>query len=660
MKNLKKLLCVMTCFFVVFAGITFADNIKVSATSTGYTRLGGTTRYLTSVQISQNGWPDGSANIVIASGEDYPDALCAAPLAKLYNAPILLTYHDSLYTTDVNHSLVTEIQRLKPTHAFIVGGTGAISSKVESELKSLGISYDRLWGQTRYETSLAIAERVYKDNSNSIGGIAVASGENYPDALSIASIAAAKTMPILLTEKSSMKPAVQSFISNYNKGTTYVIGGSGVIIDSLCSSLPNNKRLGGVDRYHTNLAVINEFTSSGSTSLANLYVAQSYGFADALSGSAEAAKDNAAILLASSNDISDREVDSLNFIHSNLRNINCVKVLGGTGVISDSLANKVINPVRTVLGFTDAGQAALDTMTAYNSTIDEIGICKYSAESDGTIACSTTAPITSGYAKSAKIKALTVVSDGWNSIVHTLLSNPSYRQNFITNLLKDMGDNGRSGVNIDFEHMTAVDRDNFSTFIQELSSALHKSNYLLTVSVVAKTFDDPNDNYAGPYDYAAIGQYADQVAVMTYWENGSPTCQYPIKRVTDDIEYALKVIPRNKILLGLGAYATDWCEYTDSKGNPAYTRTSFDIAKAYSLANQYNNGKFYLDSETECEYFDYTDSLGNKHEVWFDDATTVAYKLKLVNDNDLGGVAIWQLAYPDAGYMNQIKSMLQK
>lgn len=680
MKKFKKLLSVIICFCMIFAGITFADHTEVSATPNSYSRLGGATRYLTSIQISQDGWPKGSDYVVIASGEKYPDALCAAPLAKLYDAPILLTPYGSLAGIDANNSLEKEIYRLHPSHAFIIGGAaGAVSDQVKIELQNLGVpdsNIERLYGDDRYGTSLAVAQKIedtLKSNNSSITGVAVASGENYPDALSIASIAAAKKMPILLTEKASMNSSVSSFIQTYNKNnTTYVIGGSGVIIDDVCNALPNHKRLGGIDRYHTNLEVINEFTTNSDTSLNNLYIAYSYGFADALSGSAEAAKDNAAILLAYYNDIPDHMKDILTYIHSNLRNINTVKVLGGTGVVSDAMANKIIYPDRTVLGYTYGGSTTNGILSNYTSTIDEIATFTFSAGSDGHISNGIrgdgspypTPTSTIDLANSLKTRPMALVTNGFDyGIADSMLSSETYRQNFITDIISIIQKYHYSGVNVDFENVYDSDRNYFTTFIKELYSALHPLNYFVTVSVPAK--EDESTYYA--FDYAAIGQYTDQVAIMTYDDTpGTASCTAPINWVQNVINYAIDVakIPSNKILLGLEPGGRNWCEHTDKDGNTYYTYFDFEgIDLTLKLAAD-NNASFIFEKSSDgtiiSKHFRYIDGSGVPHQVWLEDKDDLAAKLNIVNNENLGGVAIWELSATNSDYLNLIKSMLRK
>ena len=157
---------------------------------------GGANRYDTSIAISRNGWNATSDYAVIASGEDFGDAISAAPLAKKYNAPILLVSKDKLDNGSDDNNISSEISRLKVKKVFLIGGTGSVSENVENILINKGIEVERIAGKDRYEFSVKIAKRVGTDN-----GIVLASGEEFADALSIAPIAAAKGMPVILVPK---------------------------------------------------------------------------------------------------------------------------------------------------------------------------------------------------------------------------------------------------------------------------------------------------------------------------------------------------------------------------------------------------------------------------------------------------------------------------
>lgn len=316
-KNLLLAICVFICTISVI-------NFRVSA-APATQRIGGTDRYDTALKVSQNNWQQ-SNYVVLVSGENFPDALCAAPLATKYKAPILLTQYKNL-----DNNVVNEIKRLGTKNIIIVGGSGVISSDIENVLKNMGIVTNRIYGSDRYGTSAEVAKKIGTSN-----GIALASGENFPDALSIASIAASRQIPILLTESKVLPDSTKQFLNNNSGSKCYVIGGTGAVSDNVVNGLSNYKRLSGSDRYETNTAVIKEFWDN--ISFNTVYVANGEGFADALSGSVAAAKSYSPIVLVHNSYGSQQPL-----VHSYLQYISSIIVLGGTGVVPDSIVQKLMN-----------------------------------------------------------------------------------------------------------------------------------------------------------------------------------------------------------------------------------------------------------------------------------------------------------------------------
>ncbi|MDP4178214.1 MAG: cell wall-binding repeat-containing protein [Bacillota bacterium] len=267
-------------------------------------RISGVNRYDTSVQIAKKNWTT-SDYAVLARGDDFADALSSGPLAKTYNAPVLLSQTGSL-----DPEVIDEIKSLKVKTIFIAGGTGAISADIQTALEAKSITVKRFAGKDRFETSELIAVEI-KAKLGTITDVAIATGINYPDALSIAPIASSKGAPIILTDGKKISDSAKKFITDNNVTNTYIVGGTGVIspdiendVDKLTVNGANVKaiRLGGKDRYDTNAKIIDYFKDDIDFSQIYLAVGDGQtatdGFPDALSGSALAGANNAAIVLA--------------------------------------------------------------------------------------------------------------------------------------------------------------------------------------------------------------------------------------------------------------------------------------------------------------------------------------------------------------------------
>lgn len=614
-------------------------------------RLAGIDRYETAIKVSEDSWQK-SDYVIIASGEDFPDALCAAPLAKKYNAPILLTPKNQM---PVN--VMQEIQRLGAKNVFIVGGTGAISSNVESSLSKLNIQTTRIQGQDRYETSAKVAQMIGTSN-----GVVIASGENFPDALSIAPIAATKQMPILLTSSKALPLSIKNIALSSN-ASKYVIGGSGVISDSAVASLNGYKRLSGVNRYETNIAVINEF--SNAIDFSNLYISTGNNFADALSGSAAAALTSSALLLTDGTDI-----NTNSFFQSKYYSIISAKVLGGTSVVSDLVIKALISapPPKVILGYAtyyySGDSLSYNSLKTNSNLIDQIATDSYNTDESGNLKLTYKNTDGTGllptsqisYANSKNIDTYAMVSNCFDgSVTKTLLENDANRANLINNILQAVKSNNFKGVNIDFEGIYPYDRAYLTAFMSGLYNTLHPLGYKVTIAVPAKTVDNLSDGWTGAYDYAEIANYADEVVIMTYDEHyagGSPGPIASAWWVQSVVNYAVNYIPSQKILLGLAAYGYDW----PSSGASA---KAYGVDSIYNLASNYG-AQIKWDAASDTNYFTYTDSSSINHSVWFENSTSIAYKLDIVNNNNLGGVAIWRIGLENSDYWTTLKTKLNK
>lgn len=285
-------------------------------------RLSGADRYATAAAIAQDGWTQ-SDYAVLAYGENYPDALSAAPLAKKYDAPILLTGSNSLPDATKQTLIILQVK-----NAFIIGGTGIITSAVEDELKAMNITPTRIAGSDRYDTAVQVANQLVSPSE-----VFVTTGEDYPDALSIAPIAAIKQEPVILVHKDYMPDSVKAYVASHNITKTYIIGDTDIIDDRVVNQFPNAERIKGVDRYVRNINANIKFSTLFASK--DISVATGEGFADALTGTAYAAKKGIPIVLV--NGYPPAFTRLYTVINLNMANsVNGTPyVFGGTGVVSD-------------------------------------------------------------------------------------------------------------------------------------------------------------------------------------------------------------------------------------------------------------------------------------------------------------------------------------
>jgi len=311
-------------------------NFKMNKHKIGLIRLAGLNRVDTSLEIAKENYTGLVSNVILATAENFPDALAGSVLAYKLNAPILLIGK----TEDDQNKVISYLKDYMDTKGtvYILGGNVAVSDAVEGKIAASGFSHiTRIGGVDRYETALKIADALDVLTGTPI---VLVYGENFPDALSISSVAAAMQYPIFLVHSDGISDPVKKKIAEINPSRVYVIGLQAVIstaVEDQVSELTtlgkgSIVRIGGVDRFETSLAVAKYFNLSGQ----NVSVATGILFPDALTGSVYAANTNAPIILADVN-FTDNIMDYLK-----TRNSTGVTIFGGEFVINKGIEQELL------------------------------------------------------------------------------------------------------------------------------------------------------------------------------------------------------------------------------------------------------------------------------------------------------------------------------
>lgn len=230
------------------------------------------------------------------------------------------------------------------------------------------------------------------------------------------------------------------------------------------------------------------------------------------------------------------------------------------------------------------------------------------------------------------------------NLAHTVLSSPSIRSTTITNIINTMKNKGYRGVNIDFENVLPSDRENYNTFLQEAVNRMHPEGFFVSTALAPKTSAEQRGPLYEAHDYPAHGRIVDFVILMTYewgYRLGPPQAISPLNEIVKVLNYAVSVIPRNKIFFGFQLYARDWM-IPHVQGQQAET---FSPQEAVERAVQYG-APIQYDYTAQSPFYRYTDSKGQGHEVWFEDARSAQAKFDTVKAYNLRGISYWALGYP--------------
>lgn len=252
-------------------------------------RLSGANRYATAIRASAETFaPKSVQTVVIATGEDFPDALSASALAGAYGGPILLTRTDSL-----PDGLLAEITRLGATKVDIVGGTSVVSPAVEAALKRTGRTVTRVAGSNRYQTSAAVARRIQAVmGPRSALTAFVVNGENYADATAVSPYAYSQVMPVLLTQPKALSGDTAAVTAGIGVTHAVIAGGTGVVSAAVATQLDavsgveTVHREGGANRYETTTKIAQYAVDMFWASNEQVGIATGADFPDALGGGA--------------------------------------------------------------------------------------------------------------------------------------------------------------------------------------------------------------------------------------------------------------------------------------------------------------------------------------------------------------------------------------
>ena len=308
-------------------------------------RLEGSNRIETAIEASKDLFSNGTNVVVLANADRFTDVLAANPLAAQENASSLLTNKDKLA-----ENTLKEIERLGAKKIYISGGYEAVSKKAVDELRNKGYEVVRFDGKDRYETARKIADKVREKGNKEV--VELASGENFPDALAMTSMAVRDNAPILLTKENSMPAETKKALAEYDVKTVKIAGLEKAVSKDVEKQIKdgfeivkgnkedNNvydgaesiRRIGGKDRYETASKIANEIYP---TTKLGVY-ATGENFPDALIAGNYAAKKHAPVLLVKKNTLP----ESVKVYTENAK-MEKVTIIGGDKAVSENVVEMI-------------------------------------------------------------------------------------------------------------------------------------------------------------------------------------------------------------------------------------------------------------------------------------------------------------------------------
>ncbi|SFE68688.1 cell wall-binding repeat-containing protein [Peptostreptococcus sp. D1] len=336
MKKRKKLLTLLiVLIFTIVTPISFADssdNISDN-TSIKVQRISGGDRYETSTAVAKEIQKNSNYfyYTILASGENFPDALSAGSLASELGVPLLLTEKKT-----IPQKVVGTIDELQIGKLYLVGGENSVGKEIEKQISEVfrGTKIERIYGKNRLFTAISVAEKIREYRRYLLLGETVATYNSnaFSDALSAAPFMYQYNKQFKNGYSLPLLPFVE-VENNYFPGIYIAFGGK--------NSIPNDAdvRLSGSDRYKTAVEVAKAYKTMLKMDIDTIVLVDGENYPDALTSTPLASKQNAAVLLTKSDKLN---VDTKEYIKSN-PNIKNIIIVGGENSVSKDIEQELLN-----------------------------------------------------------------------------------------------------------------------------------------------------------------------------------------------------------------------------------------------------------------------------------------------------------------------------
>jgi len=303
------------------------------------------------------------------------------------------------------------------------------------------------------------------------------------------------------------------------------------------------------------------------------------------------------------------------------------------------------------------------SMASFEAHVDKIGVLVptwYGVDKNGLVNGAPNPGILAT-AKAHRLPVMPIISLTERANLHALMANEPAKAQMIAAMIREAKANGYVGFHFDFENIAWTDRDAFSLMTKQTAEALHKEGLLLTVAVCPNAPGHPGrgafskwmyEYWRGVYDIEALGKSADFLSFMTYdqhtrWTTPGPVGGMPW--VMENIDYALKVVPKEKISIGIPLYGYHWYAGNPVKadGTEASNISAdyYDADEWQPFVRQYNIKVQWDDVEQESWFWFNRDQM--REWAFVPDARSFKARLDVMNKYGLQGFSAWVLGSED-------------
>ncbi len=331
----------------------------------------------------------------------------------------------------------------------------------------------------------------------------------------------------------------------------------------------------------------------------------------------------------------------------------CAAVLSFHAPLSAQTAPK------TLFYMTEEGPSERDFL-AHKAKIDTLVPTWYNVDATGLVYGAPNALVLRE-AKAAHVQVIPILALFDKTAAHTLLTDLHAQDEMNAALIRECKRNGYDGFQFDFEDIMWTDRDALSSTVKRTADALHKEHLSVQIAAVPNAPGYPGhtaynkwmfEEWRGGYDYKALGESVDLLCLMTYDQHTRWTMPGPVGGwlwTTMNMDYALKVVPKEKLSLGIALYGYHWYAgdpglgKAEKKPNPVADYISY--SNAISLRESYDGQPQWDPVDHTAWFYFYRDD--SREWIFLTDKQGFADRYNLAAQNHLQGICAWVLGEED-------------
>ena len=234
------------------------------------------------------------------------------------------------------------------------------------------------------------------------------------------------------------------------------------------------------------------------------------------------------------------------------------------------------------------------------------------------------------------------ITNQWNpDLTAKFMSDPAARQRFRAEVLTFLSSDQYKGLTLDIEAFPETSRDDYHALVSELAADLHAKGWKLYIAVPV------NDK---SFDYAGIAPMSDGLILMNYdqhYPGGDPGAVAGQDWFVKNLQDALQVIPKEKIICAVANYGYDWAMKKDQKkGTPPADIHNVSAQDAWLEASE-SETDINFDDDAMNPHFAYLDENNTRHDVWYLDGVTALNQMRAAHQLGIYTFALWRLGSED-------------